>query len=266
MNKKAEPMPDLIITLFQPELVWEAQQANIDNFEKKIQNLSGRYDLIILPEMFSTGFSMNAATLAETMEGPTVIWMTETARRMKAHITGSAIITENGRFYNRLIWVQPDGKRFTYDKRHLFRFANEHHTYQAGTKQITITLNGWRIRPFICYDLRFPVWTRNTGNDFDLAIYIANWPQPRADHWKALLKARAIENQAFVIGVNRVGNDGNGLEYSGDSAVIDPMGRILFQAAHQESVHNIELSYEKMNAYRQSFPALKDADRFQIKI
>ncbi len=257
-------MSDLIVTLFQSNLIWEDKKANIDAFDEKIRNLPGRRDLIILPEMFSTGFSMNAADLAETMTGTTITWMTETARYCGVNITGSVIINEGDHYYNRLIWVGPNGERFTYDKRHLFRYANEHRTYHAGNRHLTIPLNGWRIRPFICYDLRFPVWTRNADDGFDLALFIANWPQPRAAHWQALLKARAIENQSFVIGVNRVGIDGNGLQYSGDSTVIDPTGRIHFHAAHQEVVHTSRLSYRDLQTYRDTFPALSDSDPFHI--
>jgi len=259
-------MQDLTITLFQSDLAWEDIDTNIAAFEEKISRLSGRRNLIILPEMFPTGFSMNAVSLAETMGGKAVKWLTDTARRHQVNITGSMIITEDNRYFNRLIWARPDGELLTCDKRHLFRYADEHKTYTAGNRYLTISLNGWQIRPFICYDLRFPVWTRNTGNSYDLAIFIANWPQTRSAHWKALLTARAIENQSFVIGVNRVGTDGNGLEYSGDSCVIDPTGRVLFQAAYQETVHTFRLSHNDLDAYRGSFPALKDADRFRIEI
>ena len=259
-------MRNLTITLFQTDLAWEDIDTNIAAFDEKISRLSGQRDLIILPEMFTTGFSMNAASMAETMNGSAIKWLTDTARRHQVNITGSMIITENNRYFNRLLWARPDGELLTYDKRHLFRYADEHKTYTAGNQHLTISLNGWKIRPFICYDLRFPEWTRNTGNSYDLAIFIANWPQARSAHWKTLLTARAIENQSFVIGVNRVGTDGNGLEYSGDSCVIDPTGRILFQAAYQETVHTSRLSYSDLDAYRRSFPALKDADRFQIEI
>lgn len=259
-------MQDLIITLFQSDLAWEDIDTNISAFDEKISRLSGQRDLIILPEMFPTGFSINAVSLAEPMDGAVVKWLTNTARRYQVNITGSMIIVEDNRYFNRLIWARPDGELLTYDKRHLFRYADEHKTYTAGNRHLTISLNGWKIRPFICYDLRFPVWTRNTDNSCDLAIFIANWPQARAAHWKILLTARAIENQSFVIGVNRVGTDGNGLEYSGDSSVIDPTGQVLFQAAYQKTVHTSRLSYNDLDAYRQSFPALKDADRFQIEI
>ena len=259
-------MQDLTVTLFQSDLAWEDVDTNIAAFDEKISRLAGRRDLIILPEMFPTGFSMNADSLAETMEGPAVKWLIDIAHRYQVNITGSMIITENDRYFNRLIWARPDGELLTYDKRHLFRYAGEHKTYTAGSRQMTISLNGWKIRPFICYDLRFPAWTRNSNNGYDLAIFIANWPQTRADHWKTLLTARAIENQSVVIGVNRVGTDGNGLKYSGDSSVIDPTGRVLFQSAFQELEHTIRLSYADLRSYRKSFPALMDADRFQVEI
>ncbi len=259
-------MTDLTVTLIQADLAWEDKQANIKAFDKKIRSITDKSDLIILPEMFTTGFSMNADNLAETMDGPTVQWMSDTARMSDSNLVGSIIVSEKDHFFNRLIWVRPDGNLMTYDKRHLFRYADEHHTYHAGTRHLTISLNGWRIRPFICYDLRFPVWTRNSEKGYDLAIFVANWPQPRAAHWQTLLKARAIENQSFVVGVNRVGKDGIGHNYQGDSAVINPTGEVLFHAAHQEAIHTCRLSYQHLVNYRDGFPALTDAEQFTITL
>jgi predicted amidohydrolase len=252
-------MPDLTLTLVQSELVWERRKANLDRFRERLAPLAGTTDLVVLPEMFSTGFTMNAGPLAETMQGPTLAWMQATARQLDAAVTGSAIIRDNGQLYNRLLWVAPDGAVATYDKRHLFRMSGEHEVYAAGREPLTVTLKGWRVRPFICYDLRFPRWCRNRRPAYDLAIFVANWPAARAGHWRVLLEARAIENQCYVVGVNRVGTDGNGLAYRGDSAVIDPQGKVRYQRADREDVFTTTLSHADLNAYREAFPAWKDA-------
>ena len=253
-------MPDLTVTLIQTELAWEDSGANRRAFEEKIAALEAPTDLIVLPEMFTTGFSMNAAPLAETMAGGAVAWMRDAARKSGADIIGSLIVGEGGRFFNRLVWARPGGEILTYDKRHLFRMLEEEKTYSAGESLLTVEINGWRIRPFICYDLRFPAWSRNIGNAYDLAVYIANWPAKRAAHWKALLIARAIENQCYVVGVNRVGVDGNGLSYSGDSSVIDPAGETLFCRSDDPAVHTQILSRECLDTWRSDFPAWMGAD------
>jgi len=257
-------MQDLTITLLQTALAWEDISQNLSMLNNKINTIPIKTELIILPEMFSTGFSMNAAELAQDMEGAAVKWICSKSVDTGADITGSLIISEKGHYYNRLIWAKPDGRLFTYDKKHLFRFAGEDKVYSSGNRLLTIDLCGWKIRPFICYDLRFPVWTRNIDNPYDLAIFIANWPEKRAPHWKTLLEARAIENQCYVVGVNRVGKDGNGFSYSGDSTVIDPKGTILFRKSHEEAVKTITLSASALAEYRKAFPAWMDGDRMRL--
>ncbi len=252
-------MSGLTLTLVQSELVWEQRQANLERFEERLQPLAGRTDLVVLPEMFSTGFTMNAAPLAETMAGPTLRWMQHLARQLTADLAGSAIIRADGEFYNRLLWVKPDGRYFTYDKKHLFRMSGEHKVYAAGRERLTVTVNGWQVRPFICYDLRFPAWCRNRQPGFDVALFVANWPAARAEHWRILLRARAIENQCYAVGVNRVGTDGNGLDYRGDSTVIDPQGRVRYHCEDREDVFTTTLSRDDLEIYRASFPAWKDA-------
>ncbi len=253
-------MPDLTITLIQSELVWESIQANLDHFDAEIDAAGTDTDLIILPEMLSTGFSMQAENLAEEMDGATVTWMRDKAAATQTVITGSVMIREQDRFYNRLIWARPDGSMETYDKKHLFRYAGEEKVYTSGEQRLTVELNGWNIRPFICYDLRVPIWTRNLELAYDLAIFVANWPKRRSTHWRALLRARAIENQAFVAAVNRVGQDGNNIDYSGDSAVIDPLGTVLFEETDNACTTTVQLSRKTLTDYRQQFPAWKDAD------
>ena len=258
-------MQNLKITLIQADLVWENISANLAFFDQEIKALSEPTDLVILPEMFSTGFSMNAESLAQKMTESAVAWLRETAFEKNIDIAGSLMIKENDRFYNRLCWARPDGKLLTYDKKHLFCFAGEDKVFSPGRENITVELNGWKIRPFICYDLRFPCWTRNFMDEFDLAIFVANWPMRRSAHWKTLLKARAIENQCYVAGVNRVGIDGNNLEYSGDSSVIDPFGEIIFHKKDQSCCHIIELSFSLLSEYRKKFPVRLDADEIYFK-
>jgi len=258
-------MQNLKITLVQADLVWEDIGANLAFFDKEIKSLSRPTDLIILPEMFSTGFSMNAESLAQLMTESAVIWLLETAFKKNTDIVGSLMIKENNRFYNRLCWARPNGKLLTYDKKHLFCFAGEDKVFTPGRENITVELKGWKIRPFICYDLRFPCWTRNLRQEFDLAIFVANWPARRSEHWKTLLKARAIENQCYVAGVNRVGIDGNHLEYSGDSLVTDPFGKILFSKKDQPLSHTTELSFSLLSEYRKKFPAWLDNDEIYFK-
>ena len=253
-------MQDLKITLIQTEPLWENINGNLALFDEKIHDISEKTDLIILPEMFTTGFSMNATNLAQDINGSSIKWLQKNSRLINADIVGSIIFKTNDQFFNRLLWAKPDGRLFTYDKKHLFRFAGEEKVYSAGVENITVELNGWKIRPFICYDLRFPAWTRNIKNRYDIALFIANWPEKRSMHWKSLLQARAIENQCYVIGVNRVGVDGNGLFYSGDSSVIDPLGKIIFQKHDEECTYTTILSFNTLEDYRKSFPAWMDAD------
>jgi omega-amidase len=222
-------MQNLIVTFIQTELVWEDIQANLEMLDEKIGAIENPTDLILLPEMFSTGFSMNPVGLAETMHGNTVAWMIKKATEKSADIAGSLMVEEDGCYFNRLIWAKPDGRVLTYDKRHLFRMTGEEKVYSAGSHRLTVELKGWRIRPFICYDLRFPVWMRNSDNPYDLAIVIANWPASREIQWQTLLRARAIENQSYVIGVNRVGVGGKQIEYNGYSCVVDYQGNFNLQ-------------------------------------
>ena len=250
-------MQDLKVTLIQSELAWEDIDSNLAEFNYRIDAIEEDTHLIVLPEMFSTGFTMNAADLAQDMNGSAVKWIID--------IVGSFIADDSGKFFNRLVWAKPNGEIFVYDKKHLFRMAGEEKIYSAGSKHIIVELNGWKIRPFICYDLRFPAWTRNIANQFDAAIFIANWPERRSAHWKALLQARAIENQCYIIGVNRVGIDGNGLSYSGDSSIIDPWGTIIFQKSKQACIYTGDLSYDILQQSRESFPVWKDADNDIIR-
>jgi omega-amidase len=257
-------MQDLRVTLVQSDLVWENPKANMKLFSEALDGIKDT-DLIILPEMFNTGFSMASERLAETMDGPTVLWLKEQAATLECDILGSLIIAEDGAYYNRLVWAKPDGSLSTYNKRHLFRMADEHHHFAAGNSRMIVELNGWRICPQVCYDLRFPVWSRNKG-DYDALIYIANWPEARNHPWSALLVARAIENQAYVIGVNRVGTDGKGISYSGDSIAIDAKGNTLTDINPSiTSIETVTLSMSDLTAFREKFPVGKDADEFDIK-
>ncbi|MGD9082372.1 MAG: amidohydrolase [Desulfobacterales bacterium] len=258
-------MPDLKTTIIQTELVWEEIESNLAAFDDKINAIEDDTHLIVLPEMFTTGFSMKPADFAQDMNGPSVKWLREKSRQKNADIVGSIIVIDNGKYFNRLIWAKPQGEIFTYDKRHLFRMAGEEKVYNAGRQNITVELRGWKIRPFICYDLRFPVWTRNIENWYDAAIFIANWPERRSGHWKLLLQARAVENQCYVIGVNRVGIDGNGHRYSGDSSIIDPLGNIIFHNKNATITYTVDLSYETLKNARKSFPVWKDADTDLIR-
>ncbi|WP_337028161.1 amidohydrolase [Pantoea eucalypti] len=255
-------MSALKITLLQETLSWMDGEANLRHFDAQLAGLTGR-DLIILPEMFTTGFAMEAAK-SSLPEAQVVEWLHQHARSTDALVGGSAAIqTEHGAV-NRFLLVEPDGTLHQYDKRHLFRMADEHHHYQPGEQRQVFEWRGWRILPQICYDLRFPVFSRNR-NDYDLALYVANWPAPRALHWQALLLARAIENQAYVAGCNRVGSDGNQHHYSGDSQIISPQGEILSAAEqHQRARLDAELSLDVLQAYRERFPAWQDADRFSL--
>ncbi len=256
-------MSELKISLIQSNLIWENIDANLSMFKKKISNIEEDVDLIILPEMFNTGFSMNAEQFHETMQGKTVSWFKEIAEQRNCTITGSLIIKENNRFYNRMIWMRPDGSFEQYDKRHLFRLANEHKKYTPGKGKKIVHLKDWKINLNICYDLRFPVWARNESG-YDIIINTANWPEIRNNHWKTLLKARAIENLSYVIGVNRVGYDGNKIYHSGDSAVIHPSGEVLKEVSHEEATITLRLSKKELMTHRSKLPYHLDADKFEI--
>lgn len=251
------------ITQLQADLIWEDKAANLRQFDDKISAIGTTSDLIVLPEMFTTGFSMNAAALAEGMDEPAMRHLKKWATDAQAVVTGSFIAVKDGNFYNRLVWMQPDGEYHIYDKRHLFTLADEHLTYTAGKEKLIVDLNGWKVCPLICYDLRFPVWSRNVES-YDLLIYVANFPAKRAAAWKSLLTARAVENQVYTIGVNRVGTDGKGHYYSGDSCLIDFEGRVLYRASHIEDSFTTELSYSDQQAFRRRFAFLDDRDDFSI--
>lgn len=252
---------DLKISLIQSELYWEDKQANLSAFGEKIRGLKGQQHIIILPEMFSTGFSMSPHKLAETMDGDTVNWMKETAASAHTILTGSVIIEDEGKFYNRMLWVLPNGTVGHYDKRHLFSYAGEQEQYTQGSKRFIASVNGWKICLQVCYDLRFPVWSRNTDN-YDVLLYAANWPETRNTAWEALLQARAIENLCFVAGVNRVGTDGNGHQYIGNSSIYGPAGDLIWKETGHETIHTATFSYHALSEFRKRFAFLEDRDNF----
>ncbi|HEX2616411.1 MAG TPA: amidohydrolase [Flavobacteriales bacterium] len=258
-------MRDLRVTLVQSMLHWEDAAANRAMFSEKLKPLADATDVILLPEMFSTGFSMQSARLAEPMDGPTVTWMREQARIANAALYGSVIITEGGRYFNRGLFVRPDGTITHYDKRHLFRMADELAHYTEGDRRVIVELHGWRILLQVCYDLRFPVFARNRS-DYDLLLYVACWPEVRRYPWSQLLIARAIENQSYVAGLNRVGMDGAGHHYSGDSVVLDPKGMPLLKATPStEEACTAVLSHQELLDFRAKFPAHLDADAFELR-
>ncbi len=282
-------MAPLSITTIQTNIAWENKAANLQILENKINDLEEKTEIIVLPEMFSTGFSMQPEKLAETMDGETVQWMKDVAAKNKIILTGSLIIQEDDQFYNRLIWMLPNGQAGYYDKRHLFAFGEEDKHYTAGNKRLIASAKGWKINLQVCYDLRFPVWARNriienksaavetqvgspgpehmpnTRPEYDLLIYVANWPERRSHAWKTLLCARAIENQCYVVGVNRVGRDGNNINHSGNSLVIDPLGEVLYHMADAEDVFTITLQKEHVEEVRAKFPFWKDGDNFSLR-
>jgi omega-amidase len=251
----------LNITTIQSDIIWEDINTNLKNYQEKIDSINPT-DLIILPEMFSTGFSMNPKNISETMNGVTINWMKDNASKMNCAICGSIIIEEDDKYFNRFIWVNPDGSIHKYDKKHLFSFAGENENYSAGNEKLIIEYKGWKICPLICYDLRFPVWSRNT-EDYDLLIYVANWPTKRKLAWKSLLVARAIENQCYVIGVNRVGNDEKNY-YSGESSLINALGETLYTNSHIEDIYTTTISKYELNKVRAQLPFLNDKDNFKI--
>lgn len=270
-------MSHLTFTIIQTNLHWENKAANLQMFEQKINSIQHPTQIIVLPEMFNTGFSMKPETLAEDMNGPTVEWMKRIAAEKKVILTGSIIIkekdptplesSEGDLYYNRLIWMLPNGQYGVYDKRHRFAYAGEDDHFSAGTKRLIASVNGWKINLQVCYDLRFPVWARQGPEEdpeYDVLIYVANWPERRIHAWKTLLTARAIENQCYVIGANRTGDDGNQIHYSGNSMVIDAMGEVLYEKTNEEDIHTITLSKEKLQDIRSKLPFLKDADDFSI--
>ncbi|WP_226468451.1 amidohydrolase [Luteimonas panaciterrae] len=265
-------MNDLRVSLIQGATRWHDPAGNRDYYGDLIAPLHGTTDLVLLPETFTSGFSNDAIDKAETMDGPTVAWILEQARRLDAAVTGSVQLRTDAGVFNRLLWATPDGALKHYDKRHLFRYAKEHERYAAGRDRLVVEWRGWRINPQVCYDLRFPVFARNRydverkgGLDFDLQLYVANWPSARAYAWKTLLRARAIENLCYVAGLNRVGTDGNGLHYSGDSAVIDFLGQPVSECTDEEVVVTTTLLASELAAHRERFPAMLDGDAFALK-
>jgi predicted amidohydrolase len=260
-------MGNLHISLIQTDLFWEDKFRNLDMLEKKIAAVEAATQIVVLPEMFTTGFTMQPKLFAETMEGPTIEWMVEQAAQHKIILTGSIIIEEDNKFYNRLLWVLPNGQVAYYNKRHLFAFAGEDKEYTAGNKRLIAQVNGWKICLQICYDLRFPVWSRKqTPDEYDLLLYVANWPERRNHAWKTLLCARAIENQTYVVGVNRVGKDGHQINHSGDSMIVDPLGQVLYYKADDEDIVYMELEKEVVQEAREKFPFGRDADGFTIAL
>ena len=255
---------DIRVTLCQLSVIWENIPSNLERIEVLLDNHGEEADLILLPELFSTGFTMNVTAMAETMDGRTVAWMKKMARAKKAIIAGSIIIREQSRFYNRLITARPDGSTGFYDKRHLFRMSGENEHYSPGNKKMIVPLDRWRLCPMICYDLRFPVWSRNR-NDYDVLIYLANWPRQRMDVWDTLLKARAIENHSYVIGINRVGTDGMDIGYQGRSMLVDFRGQVMdVIEGPGEELRTHRLEWEALQEFRKKFPVHMDADDFTI--
>jgi len=293
-------MSSLTITTIQTGVQWEDKRANLKRLGERILAIPEPTELVVLPEMFSTGFSMRPEALAERMDGPTLAWMQEIAARKKIILTGSIIVEEEDHYYNRLIWMLPNGQYGYYDKRHRFAYAGENEHYTAGHKRLIASVKGWKVLLLVCYDLRFPVWSRQTPQreggagdvatgagavvdalrdagvadvtpprstelEYDLLLYVANWPERRAHAWKTLLQARAIENQCFVAGVNRIGDDGNGIYHSGDTMIIDPLGETLYQAAAREEAFTLPLRKDELTRIRQRFPFWQDADHFSIE-
>ncbi len=269
------------VSILQPDLYWHDPVANRAMLEEQIFALPQPTDLIVLPEMFTTGFTMDARAVAEPMGLTTFRWLKQMAAQTNAAVTGSYVVQEltgplAGHFFNRLVWMEPDGTYATYDKRHLFRMAGEDAVYTAGTARLVRYWRGWRICPLVCYDLRFPVWSRNTpigieSTDanalaYDLLLYVANWPAVRRQVWNTLLQARAMENLSYVVGSNRVGTDGAGMVYAGESAVVDFKGAVLWQHADAVATHQIELSLSDLQAFRTKFPAYLDADNFTVDL
>ncbi|CAN5895472.1 amidohydrolase [soil metagenome] len=266
---------DIIVAAVQSPLFWEDRKANLHMFGEKLRAIEEPIDLLVLPEMFTTGFSMNPVKLGEPTDGPTLEWMRTQAVIYNTVVTGSFIAFEKGNYFNRLLWVRPDGSYEQYDKRHLFRLAGEEKKFTPGTKKIVVDLHGWKVCPLVCYDLRFPVWSRNRWmqnenqltSEYDLLLYVANWPERRSTAWKTLLMARAIENLSYVVGLNRIGNDGDNVLYTGDSAIIDFKGdHIKTAIISREEIISEKLSYQLLEEFRQRFPAGMDGDEFKVSI
>lgn len=256
-------MQNLKITLAQYPIHWEDIDKNIKFFSGKLDSLKEKTDLIVFPEMFTTGFTMNVEEYAEDMNGKAVQFVKKYSKKLDAVICGSVIIKYGRKYFNRLIVGLPSGKIKFYDKRHLFRMAKEQSVYSSGSRHLILKIKGWRVAFFVCYDLRFPVWSRNRGN-YDVAVYSANWPIERIYYWRSLLKARAIENQSYIIGTNRMGSDKNGFKFTGNSAIINPMGKYVINAKNKSGMYTGELNMDLLRKFRETFPAYKDADKFKV--
>jgi predicted amidohydrolase len=262
-------MNDLRITLIQDATRWHDPAGNRELYGAHVRAVKGHSDLVVLPETFTSGFTNETVGNAEGMDGESMRWLAALAAEVGATLTGSMVMRDGERYYNRLVWMRPDGSHASYDKRHLFRYANEHQRYTAGSERLVVEINGWRVCPMVCYDLRFPVYARNRVDaagrfDYDLVLYVANWPAPRHNAWQTLLRARAIENLSCSVGVNRVGTDGNDLTYLGGSVALDPLGNALVECGAQPQVVTTTLSGAALLAHRQRFPFHLDADRFTL--
>lgn len=255
-------MQDLTLSLIQTFITPDDPELNLAAYEPLLRRAEGS-DLVVLPEVFTTGFSASARNHAEVVGGRAYKWLARWARELDAVVTGSVVVREGERYSNRLIWMKPSGDYAQYDKRHLFRMAGEHKRYTGGNERLIVELKGWRILPMVCYDLRFPVWSRNR-NDYDMALYVANWPAARSLHWRRLLQARAIENLSYVVGVNRIGEDEKSQKYSGDSAIYGPDGETVLDLEDRSGCFTETLSAERLVSYRESFPAYLDADDFTL--
>lgn len=253
----------LNLSFIQTATCWHDPSANRALFERFFERLPATTDVVVLPEMFSTGFTMAATEVAETMTGPTLSWLRDTAAASRMTICGSLVISDNDEIFNRFVWVTPDGLTTTYDKRHTFRMGGEHEHYATGSERLVLEFGGWKVCPMICYDLRFPVWFRNR-NDYDVLLCVANWPAVRQSAWQTLLRARAIENQVYSVGVNILGVDGAGVEYSGGSTVHDAQGKVLLEAGMQEGVFSVVLDRQSLDDHRSEFPAWRDADDYVL--
>jgi len=253
------------VSILQTDIVWEDKQKNLQRLHNKLEELNGKTDIVILPEMFSTGFTMRSKELAESVDGETITTLREWAATYNIALAGSYIASDQGYYYNRAFFLTPEGESYYYDKKHLFRMGNEATYFSAGNSKVIIPYRGWNICLLVCYEVRFPVWSRNVDNEYDILIYVANWPTPRRRVWDILLSARAIENMSYVCGVNRVGMDGNELSYNGGSAIYSPKGEAMIMAPdNQEDIITAELSLDELRNFRQKFPVWMDADRFQI--
>lgn len=256
---------NLKITVFQAYLFWENIDKNLQNISLKLaEGLREKTDLIVLPEMFNTGFTMNANEMAEEMEGKTMKWLQKTAITYNSVVAGSLIVKANGNYYNRLVWMLPNGEYQFYDKHHLFGLGDEDKNFKPGTLPLIVELKGWKIRLAICYDLRFPVWLRNKNSEYDVLLIVASWPDKRSGHWRTLTHARAIENQSYVVAVNRVGHDGNQVYHSGHSMCIDALGNTIYYKPEEEDLYTFSINYQDLIKIRRQFPFLKDADNFEI--